>query len=565
MTTYKLNIFKVILPSVLLLGSCKKFLDVNKNINDPIAVPVAILLPDAEKNLANSLAIGGGLSQDLAVYTHQMSTREAPDQYGVTGGDFNVQNAWSTFYDGALVSLDEIIKAATPAGNFKYAGIAKILKAYGCSQFVDVFGDIPFTEANKFKDGVQFAKFDASKDIYPALIAMINEGLADISNKAVNPKVPKEDDVIYGGDTTKWKKAANTIKLKLYTQVRKVQNVQADVTALLATPANLINTTAESFLLPYGPQGATDDRNPGFGDYFATQRANHISPWFYGILKGYNPNIFTSIADPRVPYYFYNQMKATTATREGNQTEYRDGAFVSIYFGSVGPDRDRNQQGTISVMGMYPVGGRYDQGDGLNVNATSGTGAAPYRFITYADRLYLEAELINVGLAPGDAKTKLQAAIKESFRQVDYVITTYVKPSQTVPSLIGTGLDTAYTRKVLTTYDAASADKKLEIIMTEKWISSYGSAVDQYTDYRRTTYPVLFDPRNAAMAPGGFVQPPINGDPVNPNPPPQKAVPVKQSLAFPLSLPWSTSELEKNQAAPAQKNPQTYKVFWQQP
>ena len=561
MTTYKLNIFKIILPSVLLLGSCKKFLDVNKNVNDPVAVPVSILLPDAEKNLGNALAIGSGLSEDLAVYTHQMSTRESPDQYGVTGGDFNVQNAWSTFYDGALVSLEEIIKAATPAGNFKYAGIAKILKAYSYSQFVDVFGDLPFTEANKFKDGVQFAKFDASKDIYPALITLINEGIADLNNTAVNSKVPAADDVIYQGSVAKWIKAANTIKLKLYTQVRKVQNVQADVTALLATPANLINTTAESFLLPYGPLGATDDRHPGFGDYFATQRANHISPWFYGILKGYNPNILTSNPDPRVPYYFYNQMKATTAPREGNQTEYRDGAFVSIYFGSVGPDRDRNQQGTISVMGMYPVGGRYDQGDGLNVSATSGTGAAPYRFITYADRLYLEAELINVGLATGDAKAKLQAAIKESFRQVDYVITTYVKPTQIVPSLITTGADTTYTKKILTDYDAASVDKKLEIIMTEKWIANYGNAVDQYTDYRRTGYPILFDPKNPAMAPGGKVQPPINGDPVNPGA--QKAVSVQLSVTYPFSLPWSTSELEKNQSAPAQKNPQSYKVFWQ--
>ena len=35
----------------------------------------------------------------------------------------------------------------------------------------------------------------------------------------------------------------------------------------------------------------------------------------------------------------------------------------------------------------------------------AGTGARPHQFITYADRLYLEAELINAGLAPGDAKS----------------------------------------------------------------------------------------------------------------------------------------------------------------
>ena len=143
------------------------------------------------------------------------------------------------------------------------------------------------------------------------------------------------------------------------------------------------------------PNGATDDRNPGFYTYYATQRSNHVSPWFYEILKGYNPNIFNGNPDPRLPYYIYNQVNATQPSRDGNQTEYRDGPFVSIYFGSVGPDRDRTQQNTISLFGIYPVGGKYDDGSATIADANSGTGAAPYRLITYADRLYLEAELIH--------------------------------------------------------------------------------------------------------------------------------------------------------------------------
>ena len=95
--------------------------------------------------------------------------------------------------------------------------------------------------------------------------------------------------------------------------------------------------------------------------------------------------------------------------------------------------------------------------------------------------------------------------------------------------------------------------------MTEKWLSSIGSSVDQYTDYRRTGYPVLFDPRIPAMAPGGLVQPPLNG---NAFVIPQAAVPVSLGNNFPLSLPWSQSELELNGNAPSQKTPSTYKIFW---
>ena len=571
-----LHKIKFLIPLVGLLAiSCKKFLDINTDPNNPTTIEVSKLLPTTQRTLGDALSMdeqNGGLSEVLAVYTHQMSTRESPDKYGVTGADVSLQTAWSKLFSstanpgttfpvyGVLQNLEDIIAKSTEAGNLVYAGIAKILKAYTYSVAVDVFGDVPYSEANKLKQGVLHPKFDDDASIYESLFPLINEGIADLNNTtAPNNQEPGADDLIYGGDVDLWIKAANTIKLKLYTQIRKVKNVSAEVNALISG-GNLISNTSESFLVPYGPNGATDDRNPGFYDYFATQRSNHVSPWFYEILKGYNPNIFKNNPDPRLKYYIYNQVNATQPSRDGNQTEYRDGPFVSIYFGSVGPDRDRTQQNTISLFGIYPVGGKYDDGSATIASASSGTGAAPYRLITYADRLYLEAELINTGVITGDAKAKLAAAMDESFKQVDYVITNFVNPSQNVPALFGSNAVATYTDKVLVEYDAASTAKKLEIIMTQKWLSSVGSAVDQYTDIRRTGYPVIFDPSNPAMAPGGRVQPPINGDPVNPGN--QKSVPVQQSRTFALALPWFQTELESNPNAPAQKNPSTYKVFW---
>jgi Susd and RagB outer membrane lipoprotein len=112
---------------------------------------------------------------------------------------------------------------------------------------------------------------------------------------------------------------------------------------------------------------------------------------------------------------------------------------------------------------------------------------------------------------------------------------------------------------VLAEFDAGSAAKKLNVIITQKWIQSYGNEVDPYSDYRRTGYPVLFDPTNNAMAPGGFVQPPAAGDPFLAT---QKPVPVLLSTTYPLTLPWVDDELETNPNAPAQKQPETYKPFW---
>lgn len=552
--------------TVLLSTGCKKYLDVNKNLNDPTVVPISTLLTAAERSIGGNFALGTTLGNGLGAYTHQVTGRASFDRYSMTGP--NMDGAWYGLYQ-ALSNLDVIIDQGTSEGRLVYVGIAKILKAYTFSMMVDIWGDIPYSEYNKFKGGVLQPAYDNDATIYPKLLVLLDEGIADITNPAINPSRPGADDLIYGGyssTNTKWVKAANTIKLKLYTQMRLVQNVSAQVTALLANPSQLINAQNESFMLPFGPFGATDDRHPGYGDYTGTQRGGQlVSPWLYEMMKGLNPAIYAGVPDPRIPYYMYNQ-KTATGTPE-NRTEYRDGGYISIVFGSAGPYRDGSNSNTYTLMGIYPVGGRYDDGAGLSISGTgpsgpanAGTGAAPQRMLTYADRLYLEAELINVGLAPGNARTVFSSAVDASLAQVDYVISTYIKTlNQSIPTLVGSTGANTYKTDVMNAYDAGNTARQLEYIMTQKWLSRFGNSVDNYTDYRRTGYPIMFDPNNPAHAPGGFVQPPING---NFQVIPQDKIPVANPIAYPQSLPWSQSEIELNGNAPAQKAPATYKVFW---
>lgn len=557
------NIF-LLTALLLIFNSCKKdFLDINTDPINPTQVEISTLLPRAEQYVAFTMGFSRGdvevgLSEILSVYTHQVVVREDPDQYGGSGSEFNLSGAWDSFYSNALPDLEAIINQGGAKGNMKYVGIAKILKAYGYSELVDTYGDIPFSEAAKFSEGITYPKFDKGEDIYPQLLAMIDSGITDLQMDAPNGVVPGEDDIIYGGQVNNWIKAANTLKLKLYNQIRLTTDVSQQVSALLSNPDNLISNTEESMMYQFGPGTTPDDRNPAFNDYVATQKSRYISPWFYEIMKGYNPNLFTNIEDPRIPYYWYRQIEPDEST--ANLTEYRDGGFVSIYFGSVGVNRDWSSDEYMTVFGIYPAGGRYDDGGGEPVDGSSGTGAAPFRFITYADRLYIEAELINAGVVAGDARAVLNSAMEESFKQVDYVVSKAKLASQTVPALAGTPAVADYINAVLAQYDSRNQDGKLEIIITEKWISSFGNSVDQYTDYRRTGYPVLFDPNNPAMAPGGKVQPPVNGNPTIDGD--QPAVPVQLTREYPLSLPWPQTEIETNTNAPAQKQPSSYKVFW---
>ena len=107
----------------------------------------------------------------------------------------------------------------------------------------------------------------------------------------------------------------------------------------------------------------------------------------------------------------------------------------------------------------------------------------------------------------------------------------------------------AYKSAVLAAFDAGNSAKKLEYIITQKWINRIENPVDSYTDYRRTGYPVLFSP-----APVGTV--------TSVTAPDGKVTPVSNDRRYPLSLPFNNNEIALNSNAPPQKVPEDYKVFW---
>ena len=104
--------------------------------------------------------------------------------------------------------------------------------------------------------------------------------------------------------------------------------------------------------------------------------------------------------------------------------------------------------------------------------------------------------------------------------------------------IIATPTIIAYIEAILAVYDAAEADGKMEVVMTQKWISSFGNAIDQYTDYRRTGFPVMANPS-------------IDGNPL-----------TDSSRDYPLSMPWADNDLTLNSNAPDQKLIATSGVFW---
>lgn len=526
------------LVSVIVFASgCESFLDINVDPNNPAKVTVSQLLTAGEISMVNSFGIGNpGLSTPASILVHQTVQRGSVDSYNVSGEDFQIQTAWQNLYSGALQDFKVIIDQGTEENNLVYVGIARILTAYTYSMMVDMWGDIPFSEA--LQGGAnRFPVYDDDAAIYPQLFSMIDAGIAEIETE--EGVFPEGDDVIYGGNTDNWIRFAKTLKLKMYNQVRLVEDVAAEVNALIAE-GDLMDSSGD-FELAYGTSVSPDDRNPAFVlEYTPGNRPSYISPYFYEILtnKSNLNDVLAGIQDPRVPYYWFNQLAPNEDAQ--NPVEYHrktEDGFLSIWFASQGINQGFQQDRSQSVLGLYPIGGRYDDGEGGEVDlsgAVSGPGDVAQRLLPYFSSLYVQAELaLEEPGVTGDARALFEEAMYASFDKVNQIA------EDAGVELIDLTDIVAYVDAVLARYDAAGNAGKLELIMTEKWIASFGFAMDAYTDYRRTGYPIMFDP---------------NSDPL-----PFTVT----SRGYPVALQWNSQAMTLNQNAPEQpKTVTTDRVFW---
>ena len=536
------------------LVSCTNdWLDINKDPNSPTTPELSQLLSGSEYYMTQALSQGDFIGDNLSSYVHYTVSREVQN-YGMGTQANNPYNTWNYLYTYALQDYDAIINSAEPDGNLIYAGVAKTLKAYTFSIMVDLWGDVPYSEFNV--PGLIAPNPDSSKDIYNSLIALLEAGKADLENTEANNTIkPGADDFFYAGNVGKWTRLNNTLKLKLLLQTRKAKSDVTDWQSKLSSliTDNKFIASGEDFQFWFNEKTSPADmRHPAFVNGYSGQHTFFISPFFYETMKGqiFNTvdNPFEGISDPRVPYYFYNQLTATGTSENAN--EYRNGGFMSIFFASNGTNSAQSNDKSYTKIGIYPCGGKYDDGNGGAVSLTTGTGVAPHKMITFNQLKFMLAELALAGEITSDARVHLKDAIEQAIAHVNTVASKHTG----VPSIAVTARD-AFVTSVLAKYDAADANGKMRIIMTQKWIANFMNPVDAYTDYRRTGFPILFDPANT-QDPGYGVNPTVaERSPAQ--------VPIMNIASYPRSLYYPTnSETELNPNMLQKTNLSTPFVFW---
>jgi len=524
----------LILTLLVTLGACDKKLDrllENPNLPTPESADATLYLNQVQLGFAGFFNTASDFGMDLTRQLHFFGPT-----YGSGYFPQSYDGLWTTAYRTIFTNANASIPIAEQQQRFVNVAMAKIIKAYTAMTLVDMFGDIPFTEANLGIENTN-PKVDKGQDVYAAAIALLDEAIADLAK--TSGAFPGVNDLFYGttatnGGIARWTTLAKTLKLRAYLQTYLVdQTAKAKIEALI-TENDLVNSQAQDFEFKYGTRLANpNNRHPRYVTNYpnAGGPGNYMANYFMWSLiteKGsFNNNPATDNSDPRTRYYIYRQRTNDAAVDEvtkfcstspapshyvitGWQPYSNEVPYCTLGFGFWG--RDHADNGGIppdnnlrSTVGVYPFGGDFDANQGTNISLNrggQGAGIQPILLSTFTD--FMKAEAALVSGTTGDAKTLLESGIRKSFTKVlGFPATVGVTvPSEFVPSQAR--LD-AYVAKVLAAYAAATTtDQKLDVLIKEYYLALFGNGVNAYNTYRRTCKPSNMQP-TLSPNPGVFI------------------------------------------------------------
>ncbi|MCC5930259.1 MAG: SusD/RagB family nutrient-binding outer membrane lipoprotein [Cyclobacteriaceae bacterium] len=439
-TIYKNNLIKISLLLMFISGSsCESWLDINVSPNVPITPPINTILASATADVG--FMMGSDIHRYSAIFAQQFTGAGAA---GIQTVDFSryiltetdVNNLWRTrLYAGGLADMERVI-ASAGSESPRYAGIAKTLQAFSFMIAVDSWGDVPFTEALQYAANLR-PRYDKSADIYPGIVSLIDEAQQDLARSG--GLAPGNDDFIYAGDTDKWIRLGNALKLRLFLHYYPTnpQAANQGITALLNQP--LLRSNADNFQMSYVPNDP-DRANPI--DQFERRRQNQFIP------SSTIVSLMNATSDPRRAFYF------TGGTTFSGRTPGVAGDNI-----------------TTSRMHSF-IRGAVTNPDNLILGYA---GDAPIRILTFAEQNFILAEHFSRQGNLPQANTFYREGIRASMMNAG-VATTAIN---------------AYLNARESLEGIADAEVRLQRIIEEKYVANFGVAVEPWTDWRRTGYPVL--------------------------------------------------------------------------
>ena len=204
--------------AALALTSCNDWLDVNTDPDNPSSQSTAY-----QQRLAHiEFYTNSGLQ--FGAWRTTMAMGDWTRNYG--GGNYwhvsywypveaQVTTVYQWWFVGAYANVPDMYEKAMAAGNFQYAGVARVIEAYGMMAMTDLYGEMPWSD---IASGSATPTYDNGKEIYMHCLTDIDEAI-ELLNKGLaqnDPSLPalSVGDWWNGGDVNKWVKLAYLLKAR---------------------------------------------------------------------------------------------------------------------------------------------------------------------------------------------------------------------------------------------------------------------------------------------------------------------------------------------------------------
>lgn len=360
---------------------------------------------------------------------------------------------WSISYSEIMPKALNVKNAVTLGGDptgEKFVFLANIIKVFGMHRISDIYGPIRYSKYNDFETT---GEYDSQEQAYLAFFNELGEAIDGLEAYTDDVQFQPFDKSSLGGDITKWRKFANSLRLRLALRVSKVNPELAKTQGELALNSNAGLIESENvFINSGGFKHPINTITNVWGDV-------KMSAELESILNGFN--------DPRIEQFF------SPAADEGLSNTYK-GIRMGIDIESKETYLSHSSLGEI-------------------------VDTEQIVWMTSAEVHFLQAEAALRGWAgAGSAQDHYEAGITASFNQHgvsgvgDYINDNISTPADYVDD-INPSNNYIYPSDVKIAFNSSGTnEEKLEQIITQKWIAMFPDGQEAWSEFRRTGYPRVF-------------------------------------------------------------------------
>ncbi|OXA80277.1 Starch-binding associating with outer membrane [Flavobacterium aquidurense] len=372
---------------------------------------------------------------------------------------------WRNGYQNELKNVIDILeKTSGEPSMVNMNAVAKIMKVMVAQRITDIYGDIPYSEAGLgFSQGIVTPKYDKQEDIYTSFFKDLDEANSQLNAGGGAIK----GDLFYNGDIAKWKKLANTLRLRLGMRISEVKPAEAEKQVKAALQAGVFESNLDNCIMKH--LDATFNDDPASIDF----RGNGLA---YALVGNENGDHFSTLVidylrdngDPRLS--MYATPKTTSSLAWGAPVQPGESLYEGV---KPGLFQWEVPMGASSTSGIQ---------DYFKKKTT------PFLHVSYSETQLLLAEAAFRGWVAGSAADYYKKGVEAGIKQLEIYGATPASQAS---------INTYLTAKPLV------AGKEKEQIATQLWITYIFNSIEAYSNWRRTGFPKLIPITNSDSETGG--------------------------------------------------------------